>query len=175
MEAKYCVCLVLFSLLVLFLLMSNGNKETFSSDNGLFCRKDPKICAEEVSCNDVTINEQNKPLGNSVIFVKTVYLDSKPTSKSSWLEIFGSDIFDDFFEGFGGSRGRRRRRASDFRGADLRYDSAQFSPRVMIRLARKNAAEKLQSSRSLINSVSSSLTSSSVTTVGTSECSSTES
>ena len=33
-----------------------------------------------------------------------------------------SDIFEDFFEGFGESRGRRRGRASDFRGADLRYD-----------------------------------------------------
>ena len=36
-------------------------------------------------------------------------------------DIFGSDPFDDFFEGFGGSRGRRRR-SSDFRGSDLRYD-----------------------------------------------------
>ena len=36
-------------------------------------------------------------------------------------DIFGSDPFDDFFEGFGGSRGRRRK-SSDFRGADLRYD-----------------------------------------------------
>ena len=36
-------------------------------------------------------------------------------------DIFGSDPFDDFLEGFGGSRGRRRR-SSDFRGADLRYD-----------------------------------------------------
>jgi len=36
-------------------------------------------------------------------------------------DIFGSDSFDDIFEGFGGSRGRRRR-SSDFRGADLRYD-----------------------------------------------------
>jgi len=35
-------------------------------------------------------------------------------------DIFGSDPFDDFFEGFGRSRGRRR--SSDFRGADLRYD-----------------------------------------------------
>ena len=33
-----------------------------------------------------------------------------------------SDIFEDFFEGFGETRGRRRARASDFRGADLRYD-----------------------------------------------------
>jgi len=39
----------------------------------------------------------------------------------SFSDIFGSDIFDDFFEGFGGTRGRRRRSA-DFRGADLRYD-----------------------------------------------------
>ena len=34
-------------------------------------------------------------------------------------DIFGSDPFDDFFEGFGRSR---RRRSSDFRGVDLRYD-----------------------------------------------------
>ena len=34
-------------------------------------------------------------------------------------DIFGSDQFDDFFEGFGGSR---RRRSSNFRGTDLRYD-----------------------------------------------------
>ena len=40
----------------------------------------------------------------------------------AFSDIFGSDIFDDFFEGFGGTRGRRRRRSSDFRGADLRYD-----------------------------------------------------
>ncbi len=39
---------------------------------------------------------------------------------STFSDIFGSDIFDDFFEGFGGSRGRRR--SSDFRGVDLRYD-----------------------------------------------------
>jgi len=39
---------------------------------------------------------------------------------STFSDIFGSDIFEDFFEGFGGSRGRRR--SSDFRGADLRYD-----------------------------------------------------
>ena len=38
---------------------------------------------------------------------------------SAFSDIFGSDIFDDFFEGFGGTR---RRRSSDFRGADLRYD-----------------------------------------------------
>jgi len=40
----------------------------------------------------------------------------------AFSDIFGSDIFDDFFEGFGGTRGRRQRRSSDFRGADLRYD-----------------------------------------------------
>jgi len=40
----------------------------------------------------------------------------------AFSDIFGSDIFDDFFEGFGGTRGRRGRRSSDFRGADLRYD-----------------------------------------------------
>tara|TARA_Y100000590_G_scaffold319152_1_gene361169 strand:- start:540 stop:1679 length:1140 start_codon:yes stop_codon:yes gene_type:complete len=39
----------------------------------------------------------------------------------AFSDIFGSDIFDDFFEGFGGRRGRRRR-SSDFRGSDLRYD-----------------------------------------------------
>jgi len=39
---------------------------------------------------------------------------------SSFSDVFGSDIFDDIFEGFGGSRGRRR--SSDLRGADLRYD-----------------------------------------------------
>jgi len=41
---------------------------------------------------------------------------------SAFSDIFGSDIFDDFFEGFGGTRGRGRRRSSDFRGSDLRYD-----------------------------------------------------
>ena len=41
---------------------------------------------------------------------------------STFSDIFGSDIFEDFFEGFGGSRNRGRRRSSDFRGADLRYD-----------------------------------------------------
>ena len=41
---------------------------------------------------------------------------------STFSDIFGSDIFDDFFEGFGGTRGRRQRRSSDFRGEDLRYD-----------------------------------------------------
>ena len=37
-------------------------------------------------------------------------------------DIFGSDPFDDFFEGFSGTRVRRQRRYSDFRGEDLRYD-----------------------------------------------------
>ena len=41
---------------------------------------------------------------------------------NAFSDIFGSDIFDDFFDGFGGSRRRGRRRSSDFRGADLRYD-----------------------------------------------------
>ena len=41
---------------------------------------------------------------------------------SVFSDIFGSDPFDDFFEGFGGSRRRGRRRSSDYRGADLRYD-----------------------------------------------------
>ena len=41
---------------------------------------------------------------------------------SAFSDIFGSDIFDDFFEGFGGTRGRRRGRSSNYRGADLRYD-----------------------------------------------------
>tara|TARA_B100000700_G_scaffold98184_1_gene110541 strand:- start:1376 stop:2518 length:1143 start_codon:yes stop_codon:yes gene_type:complete len=41
---------------------------------------------------------------------------------NAFSDIFGSDIFDDIFEGFGGSRGRGRRRYSDFRGSDLRYD-----------------------------------------------------
>jgi len=40
---------------------------------------------------------------------------------SAFSDIFGgSDIFEDIFEGFGGTR--RRRKSSDFRGADLRYD-----------------------------------------------------
>ena len=39
----------------------------------------------------------------------------------AFSDIFGSDIFDDFFDGFGGGR-RNRRRSSDLRGADLRYD-----------------------------------------------------
>ena len=42
---------------------------------------------------------------------------------SAFSDIFGSDIFEDFFDGFGGRR-RGRRRSSDFRGADLRYDLA---------------------------------------------------
>ena len=41
---------------------------------------------------------------------------------NSFSDIFGSDIFDDFFEGFGGSGRRRQGRSFDFRGADLRYD-----------------------------------------------------
>ncbi len=41
---------------------------------------------------------------------------------NAFSDIFGSDVFDDFFEGFGGTRGRSRRRYSDFRGEDLRFD-----------------------------------------------------
>jgi len=41
---------------------------------------------------------------------------------SAFSDIFGSDIFDDFFDGFEETRGRRRRRSADFRGTDLRYD-----------------------------------------------------
>ena len=37
-------------------------------------------------------------------------------------DIFGSDSFDNFFEGFEGSRRKGRRRSSDYRGSDLRYD-----------------------------------------------------
>ena len=40
----------------------------------------------------------------------------------AFSDIFGSDIFDDFFEGFGGGGGRRQRRSSGYRGEDLRYD-----------------------------------------------------
>jgi len=40
----------------------------------------------------------------------------------AFSDIFGSDIFDDIFEGFGGTRGRGRRRSTSYRGADLRYD-----------------------------------------------------
>ena len=42
---------------------------------------------------------------------------------NAFSDIFGSDIFEDFFEGFGGAGGRRRRRSSSgYRGEDLRYD-----------------------------------------------------
>tara|TARA_Y100000590_G_scaffold401194_1_gene485885 strand:+ start:1265 stop:2407 length:1143 start_codon:yes stop_codon:yes gene_type:complete len=41
---------------------------------------------------------------------------------NAFSDIFGSDIFEDFFEGFGGTGGRRRRRSAGFRGEDLRYD-----------------------------------------------------
>jgi len=41
---------------------------------------------------------------------------------NAFSDIFGSDIFDDFFEGFGGMSGRRRGRSSNYRGEDLRYD-----------------------------------------------------
>ena len=41
---------------------------------------------------------------------------------STFSDIFGSDIFDDFFEDFSGTRGRRQKRSSNLRGADLRYD-----------------------------------------------------
>ena len=37
-------------------------------------------------------------------------------------DIFGSDPFDDFFESFGETRRSGRRRSSDYRGTDLRYD-----------------------------------------------------
>jgi len=40
---------------------------------------------------------------------------------SAFSDIFGSDIFDDFFDDFGGGR-RSRRRQSENRGTDLRYD-----------------------------------------------------
>ena len=40
---------------------------------------------------------------------------------NAFSDIFGSDIFEDIFEGFGGT-GRRRGRKSTFRGEDLRYD-----------------------------------------------------
>ena len=39
---------------------------------------------------------------------------------NAFSDIFGSDIFEDIFDGFGRTRGRRR--SSDFRGADLKYD-----------------------------------------------------
>jgi len=41
---------------------------------------------------------------------------------SAFSDIFGSDIFDDFFDGFGGQNNRRQRRSSSQRGADLRFD-----------------------------------------------------
>ena len=41
---------------------------------------------------------------------------------SAFSDIFGSDIFDNFFDGFEGTRGRGRKRSSNFRGTDLRYD-----------------------------------------------------
>ena len=41
---------------------------------------------------------------------------------NAFSDIFGSDIFDNFFDGFGETRRRGRRRYSDFRGSDLRYD-----------------------------------------------------
>jgi len=41
---------------------------------------------------------------------------------NAFSDIFGSDIFEDFFDGFGSTRGRGRKRSSNFRGADLRYD-----------------------------------------------------
>jgi len=41
---------------------------------------------------------------------------------NAFSDIFGSDIVEDIFEGFGGSGRRRRRRTSDYRGEDLRYD-----------------------------------------------------
>ena len=40
---------------------------------------------------------------------------------NSFSDIFGSDIFEDIFDGFGG-RGRRQGRSANFRGSDLRYD-----------------------------------------------------
>ena len=41
---------------------------------------------------------------------------------SAFSDIFGSDVFDDFFEGFGGTGRSRQRKSSDFRGNDLRFD-----------------------------------------------------
>jgi len=40
----------------------------------------------------------------------------------AFSDVFGSDIFEDIFDGFGGTGNRRRSRTSDFRGQDLRYD-----------------------------------------------------
>ena len=39
-----------------------------------------------------------------------------------FLGVCFSDIFEDFFSDFGGSAGGRRRRSSNPRGSDLRYD-----------------------------------------------------
>jgi len=47
---------------------------------------------------------------------------SNQNFSSAFSDIFGSGVFDDFFEGFGETRGRRQERTSDFRGVDLRYD-----------------------------------------------------
>mgnify|MGYP001160900000 FL=1 len=41
---------------------------------------------------------------------------------NAFSDIFGSDIFEDIFEGFGGTSRRRRSRTSGYRGEDLRYD-----------------------------------------------------
>ena len=41
---------------------------------------------------------------------------------NTFSDIFGSDIFEDFFDGFGGGRRSGRQRQSEYRGADLRYD-----------------------------------------------------
>ena len=41
---------------------------------------------------------------------------------NAFSDIFGSDIFEDFFDDFGGMRGRKQRGSSNFRGTDLRYD-----------------------------------------------------
>jgi len=41
---------------------------------------------------------------------------------NAFSDIFGSDIFDDFFGDSGEGRRRGRRRQSENRGADLRYD-----------------------------------------------------
>ena len=41
---------------------------------------------------------------------------------SAFSDVFGSDIFEDFFDGFGESRNRRQGRSSAYIGQDLRYD-----------------------------------------------------
>ncbi len=41
---------------------------------------------------------------------------------NAFSDIFGSDIFENFFEEFGGTTRRRRSRTSGYRGEDLRYD-----------------------------------------------------